>query len=165
MNKLITKLIALVMISTTIASPAIAKSFEYNFNTCTYNHYTNVDPYSRQPAYAPSAPINQGIGQPGAAAENLRTSIPVSLYEQTPQRTITIPNRRPQRKVINTNNYQPIQQQQMGYVYIPGQNGKAAQNYNQGGIGYQYNSSGAATYESVSSDSSKQAQSSSSSKP
>ncbi len=130
------------------ASPALAKRYEYNFNSCTYNTYDSVNPMNKTPIYAPTGSLNQGIGNTGASAEKLRTAIPMSLYEQTPQRTITLTNpKRQKTRLVQVNNYQ--QQQRQAYYYVPGQNGQATQNSNQSGVSYQYNSSGAATYSSA----------------
>jgi hypothetical protein len=144
MNKPITKFLAVLILVSAAAGPACAKSNEYNFNTCKYNFYNNVDPFSRQPTTAPNIVLNQGIGQSNAATENLKNSINVSVYSQTPQRTITLQNRPVQTRTMRPNYYQQ-QQQPTGYYYVPGQNGNAA-NYSETNVTYQINGSGAATY-------------------
>jgi hypothetical protein len=158
MNNLPARILATMVIVTSFASPAFAQRAEYNFNTCQYNFYGQVNPMVRQSFSAAPVNMNPGIGQAGASAERLRTSIPVSIYEQTPQRTLTCDNLRLQswgRKKVNVQQQlqlQQFQQQQpVGYVYVPGQNGRAAQSTGQGGVDYQFNNSGAAVYDSVSS--------------
>jgi len=145
-TRFIAKLSVVVATVGATATAVEAKSNEYNFNTCKYNFYNNVDPFSRQSKTAPVVTTNNGIGQVGASAEQMRTSIGASVYSQTPQRTITIQNRRPV-QIVNRN-YQVQQQQPVGYYYQPGQN-NSAQN-TQGGVGYQFTAGGAATYDSAS---------------
>lgn len=153
------ELLVTLVIAGIFAGPAFAKSNEYNFNTCKYNFYSNVDPFSNQSRVAPVVTTNPGIGANGAAAERMRTSIPVSIYEQTPQRTFTMQVRRPQRQVVT--NYRPQQQQPVNYFYVPGQNNRSAQNNGQNttaqtSVGVKYNSSsGAFSYDSVNTNTNK----------
>lgn len=153
-------LIVILVIASTVAAPAFAKSTQYNFNTCRYLFHGNVDAMNNKgictggsgPANA--GPVLPGGATVGSAAEQLKTGMNVSVYQQTPQRTITLPTFQPKRQIVYPNNYQRQPQRPVGYFYVPGQNGGAVQNSNQSGVGYQYNSSnGAATYNSVSSGS------------
>ena len=155
MNKLIPILPATLVLASTIATPAFAKKCEYNFNTCRYSFTDAVNPMSRNQAAVPTGNMNPGIGATNSAADRLRNQISVSVYEQTPQRTLIMPSFRPQVQSSNTNNNsQPQVQQRPVYYYVPGQNAKSPQTTSQStGVSYQYNSSGAATYDSNSSNS------------
>lgn len=171
------KLLATLAIVSTIAAPALAQGYHYNYGTSRVVNQSNVGYYQHETTYIPTGSINPtakgiitgGVGQKanpllpgvnwgrtvgtsgdnfylGGAPDKYKTGVPAYVYQQTPQRTITVGGGQ-QRQVIYGNN-QPQQQQQSGYFYVPGQNGGAAQYNSQGGV--QYNNGGAATYESTS---------------
>lgn len=151
MKKLLTNLPAVLVMVSLLASPAFAqKRSEYNFNTCNYNFYGNANPMNGQGAGGGPVSFYKGVGQTANNAEKLRTGINAAVYSQTPQRTKVWDQMGYNKKKAT---YQPQQQiyvpqQQQSYAYTPGQNSKTQSG--QSSVGYQYNNSGLATYDSSS---------------
>ncbi len=159
-----------------------ANGYHYNYGTSRVINQGSVGYYQHGTTYIPTGSINNtakgivtgGIGQEanpslpgvkwgrtvgtsgdnfylGGAPDKYKTAVPT--YAQTPQRTLIMGGNKggQQQQVIYQQPQQ--QQQQRGYLYVPGQNGGAASYANTGSTGYQYNNSGAATYESVNTNS------------
>lgn len=154
--------------------PAAAQNYHYNYGNSRVVNQSQVGYVQHESTYIPTGAINNtakgvvtgGVGQKanqllpgvswgrtvgtsgdnfylGGAPDKFKTAVP--QYAVTPQRTITVGGGR------NGQRGGAVQQQQQpqGFVYVPGQNGGAA-NYSQvnTNVGVQMNNGGAASYSS-----------------